>query len=459
MKTKYNIIVCILVTAVAALVSCSPVSKLRQPDLQDMPQTFAKGEADSTTIADLTKWQFYADTTLTSLIERALDRNRDVAIAAAHMRELEKLYGVDKLNYLPDLNANFGALRETNHYYGQAFKPDTEVSLKATLSWEADLWGGLSWKQKQSKEKFLGAAEEYRAMQMTIVSQVATAYINLVALDSELAVVRNAVETRAESLEKAKLRYEGGLTSEVVYQQALVEYSTAAAMIPNLENRITMAENALNILTGDFPGREILRHNVSLDLNLPERVPVGVPSMMLEKRPDIRAAEHNLKAAAAAVGVAYANRFPSFRISLTGGAENEQLAHLLESPFSYMLGNLAGTVFDWGKKKRAYEAKIEAYEQARLAYEQRVMSAFAEVDNAISAYRSALSAVERRTDLRDAASRYLQLANLQYRGGSLNYLDVLDAQRRYLDSEIALTNSVRDEYLALVMLYRALGGW
>lgn len=459
MMTKNKIIITAILSAIVVLVSCSPVNKLKKPVLQDMPRTFAKGEPDSTSIAELTRWQFFADTTLTSLIQRALEQNRDIAIAAARVRELEKLYGVDKLNYLPNISANFGALRETNHYYGQPFKPDTEVSLKATLSWEADLWGGLSWQQKQSKEKFLSAAEEYRAMQMTIVSQVATAYINLVALDAELAVVRNAVETRAESLEKAKLRYEGGLTSEVVYQQALVEYSTAAAMIPNLENRIALAENALNILTGDFPGRDIQRHNVSLDLNLPERVPVGVPSLMLEKRPDIHAAEHNLKAAAAAVGVAYSNRFPSFRISLTGGAENEQLAHLLESPFSYLLGNLAGTVFDWGKKKRAYQAKIEAYEQARLAYEKRVMSAFAEVDNAISAYHSALTAVERRTDLRDAASRYLQLANLQYRGGSLNYLDVLDAQRRYLDAEIALTNSVRDEYLALVMLYRALGGW
>ena len=244
-----------------------------------------------------------------------------------------------------------------------------------------------------------------------------------------------------------------------MYQQAQVEYATTAALIPSLERRIEVARNAITLLMGRFPadwldGMDI--HYFDEDLVL--EMPSGVPSALLERRPDLRAAEQRLRAALENCGVAYSNQFPKIRLSLTGGWENDDFAHLFASPFTYLLGNITGTIFDFGRNRRKYKATIAAYEQARLSYEQAVMAAFTEVADAAVTYRSAMSTVNSRRQLRDAAYKYVTLANKQYIGGTINYIDVLDAHRRYFDAQINYSNAVRDRYLAIAALYRALGG-
>ena len=196
----------------------------------------------------------------------------------------------------------------------------------------------------------------------------------------------------------------------------------------------------------------------ALDERLPDRVPVGLPSTLLERRPDIRAAEQQLKSALAACGVAYSNRFPRLRIAVTGGWENDEIADLFRSPFSYLLGNITGTIFDFGRNKRKYKASIAAYEQARYKYEQCVLNAFREVNDAVITYRKLRETAALRSSLRDVSLKYVELANVQYLAGTLNYIDVLDAQRRYFDARVSLSNAVRDEYFALVNLYKVLGG-
>ena len=209
---------------------------------------------------------------------------------------------------------------------------------------------------------------------------------------------------------------------------------------------------------GRFPGERFEGTLASLDEDLPARLPVGLPSKLLERRPDLRAGEQKLKAALASCGVAYSNQFPRLRIALTGGWENDQVAHLFESPFSYVLGNIVGTIFDFGRNRRKYKASIAAYEQARLAYERDVIAAFTEANDAAITYRSMQETAARRKELRDAALQYVDLANKQYFGGTINYIDVLDAHRRYFEAQISFSNAVRDEYLALAALYKALGG-
>ena len=172
----------------------------------------------------------------------------------------------------------------------------------------------------------------------------------------------------------------------------------------------------------------------------------------------MKASEARLQAAMAAVGVSYANRFPRLRIAITGGWENDDVVGLFKSPFSYVVGNIAGTILDFGRNKRKYQASIAAYDRARCAYEGAVLDAFRDVSDAAAALRAAASTVELRRDLRDATLEYLRLANIQYRAGTLNYIDVLDAQRRSFDAQIGLTNAVRDQYVALASLYKALGG-
>ncbi len=437
--------------------ACSGVKNLNKPSL-DLPAETVKGYTDSLSFSDLKWWEYYTDPTLRNLISLALENNRDMLKAAAKVEELRQLYGVEKLNYMPVVSGIVGGTRETNDYSGEAFKGDTELSVKGTVSWEADLWGALSYAKKKSGAQFLATVENMRSMQMTIVAEVATAYFRLVALENELNIVRMTLSTRREALEKAKLRFEGGFTSETVYQQAKVEYATTAAIVPNLEQQIEVAKNALSLLLGDFPGSIVDLTDISLDENLPERIPVGLPSTLLERRPDIRAAEQQLKATLASCGVAYSNQFPRIRIAVTGGWENDELSGLFKSPFSYLLGNITGTIFDFGRNKRKYKASIAAYEQARLSYEQCVLNAFREVNDAVVTYRKLQETADLRSTLRDAALKYVELANIQYLAGTLNYIDVLDAQRRYFEARISLSNAVRDEYLALVNLYKVLGG-
>lgn len=436
--------------------ACSGTKNLKAPEL-NIPGQFG-AYTDTISIADRPWRDFYPDTVLCGYIEHTLANNKDLLVAAARVDELGELYGVEKLNYLPDLSGVVGATRETNDYYGEAFKGSTEHSLKATLSWETDLWGRLGYLRKKALATYLGSAEEQRAMQITLVAQVATAYYNLVALKNELNIVRQTLLTREQALEKAKLRYEGGLTSEIVYQQSKVEYATAAALVPAIQQRITLAKNALNLLMGRLPETEVTVNPEALDTDPGTILPPGIPSALLERRPDVKAAELALEAALANCGVVYANRFPKFMISITGGWENNELKDFFRSPFSYLLGNITGTIFDFGRNKRKYKASIAAYEQARLKYEKSVLAAFSEVDGAITTFNELQNTTRLRTELRDAAAKYVDLANKQYFGGTINYIDVLDAHRRYFEARLSQSNAVRDEYLAMVALYKALGG-
>lgn len=209
---------------------------------------------------------------------------------------------------------------------------------------------------------------------------------------------------------------------------------------------------------GDYADRKVARTPMRTETTMADSLPVGIPSVLLRRRPDVQAAEQRLQAAMAAAGMAYADRFPRIVFRLTGGFENDDLAGLFRSPFSYVAGTLAAPVFGFGRKRAAYEAALAAYDEARALYEQKVLEVFKEAEDAVIAYRSARRAAGLKAELRDAARKYVELAHLQYRAGSINYIDVLDAQRRYFDAETGLSNALRDERLALVALYKALGG-
>lgn len=295
-------------------------------------------------------------------------------------------------------------------------------------------------------------------MRMTLVAEVATAYFRLLSLENELAIVRQTLNTREEALKLAKLRFEGGLTSETVYQQAMVEYSSTASLIPDLELRVTSMRNSLTSLMGEFPREALENRDVVIDTDFADRFPTGVPSELLKRRPDLRAAEQRLQAAMSDVGMSYADRFPSFRIGFTPGFENDGLKDFFKSPFTYTIAQITGSIFDFGRKKRKYEASIAAYDQSRYDYEKAVIQAFTEVNTSITAYNKYRENLKVKSNLRDAAAKYVQLAWLQYRGGTLNYIDVLDAQRRYFESQVGVNNALLNEHLALINLYKALGG-
>lgn len=438
--------------------SCSGVRQCQAPQLV-LPEETVTGihSADSATLADMDWWKFYSDSTLCLVIRKTLANNRDMLAAAANVEAARQAYLGSRADRLPSVGVLIHGEQETRDYSGK-FVRDPEFDLKASLSWEADLWGKFRWAKRGGQARWEASLEDARAMRITLIAEAASAYFSLVALDNELAIVRRTLINREEGVQKAKLRFEGGLTSELVYQQAQVEYSTTATLIPNLESRIRATQNALSLLMGEFPGAQIARGNFSLPMLDADSVPMGLPSTLLQRRPDLRAAEAELRAAMADVGVAWANRFPSLSFNLQGGFENDALSKFFASPFSFIGGSIAGPVLDFGRRKAKYKQALARYDQSRLAYEQSVLNAFRETDNAATAFRKLRQATVLKTESRNAARKYVDLATLQYRAGTINYIDVLDAQRRFFDAQIALSNALRDENLALVNLYKALGG-
>lgn len=451
-----RILIYMLLTGIIS-VSCSAVRTCKAPEL-NLPAEVVEGSSDSLTAADLEWWRFYGDTTLCRIIERTLAANKDLLAAAARVERMRQLYRIDKVNRLPDFSVGGLADYETNDYAGDTPSRDPEFGAKLTVGWEADLWGHLRWAKRRGGAEYLASVEDERAMRMTLVAEAASAYYRLVALDNELSIVRRTLITRGEGVYQAQLRFEGGLTSETVYQQAKVELATTASLIPDLERRIEVTENALSLLMGAYPDWRVRRGKMDSDIEMPENLPIGLPRELLQRRPDVRSSEQRLRSAMASAGMAYADRFPRLTFSLTGGWENDALKGFFRSPFSYVAGAIAAPVFGFGRKQAKYRASLAAYDEARLSYEKKVLEVFNEVNNAVVTYRKARETAALKANLRDAALKYVELAHLQYRGGSINYIDVLDAQRRYFDAQIGLSNAVRDEYLALVELYKSLGG-
>ncbi len=454
-----QIFVPIILVATILLAGCSGVKNLSRPDTA-MPEAYpiSMSVCDSASLADVDWWEFYTDSTLQRIMTITLDNNHDLLKAAARVEEMRQLYGVAKANMMPEIGGTIQSSYETNNYGGHGVTKDPEYDLKFPITWEVNLWGAMSWASRQGAANYKVSLEDYRAMRMALIAEVASTYFKLVALGNELSIVKQTLVTREQSLEQARIRFEGGLTSETVCQQAKVEYATTASLVPSLERQIETTRNALSMLMGEYPDSLLVHGTLTFDMNLPDKLPVGLPSQLLERRPDVRSAEARLQAAMANAGVSYANRFPNLRIGFTPGWENDELSGFFKSPFTYAVGSIVGPIFDFGKRKRRYKAAVAAYEQARIAYEKAVMTSFSETSTALNAYQHYREATRLRVELRDAAAKYVQLAHLQYRGGTLNYIDVLDAQRKYFDAQIGVSNSLRDEYLALVNIYKVLGG-
>ena len=412
------------------LTSCKVGKSYVRPDLH-LPDSLAQHQ-DSVSFGDQDWKDIYADSTLCSLIDRALEHNKDMLIAAARVKEMAAQKRISTAALLPDIKGKVTAERELENHGGDAFKKADTFEAQFLVSWELDLWGNLRWARSASIAEYLQSIEAQRALRMTIVAEVAQAYYELVALDTELDIVKQTLKAREEGVRLARIRFAGGLTSETSYRQAQVELARTATLVPELERKIS--------------------------LNFPETLPVGLPSTLLERRPDIRQAEQKLIAANAKVGVAYTNMFP--RLALTGGfgTESTSLSELLKSPYAVMEGALLTPIFGWGKNRAALKAKKAAYEAEVHSYEKAVLEAFKETRNAIVNFNKIKEVYELRANLERSAKSYMDLAQLQYINGVINYLDVLDAQRGYFDAQIGLSNAIRDELIAVVQLYKALGG-
>lgn len=457
MKINYkniNIIV-VLLLAVASFSSCKVGRSYSRPDLA-LPDSLANRQ-DSLSLADLKWWELHTDTVLLSLIDEALEYNKDVLIAASRIQEMAAKKRISTANLIPKLDGELTGGKKSTNDGGSNTKHTDTFSGKLLLSWEADLWGNLRWDRQASIAEYLQSVEAQRAIQLTIVSEVARAYYELIALDRELSILEQTMNDRKESVRLARIRFEGGITSEIPYQQAQVEMATTATLIPEQQRAIALKESDLAFLVGSFPKR-IERSNIlEFSYSLTE-LPYGLPSGLLERRPDLRGAEQKLMAANARVGVAYTNMFPRIRLTGKLGYESSELSSLLKSPFSLIEGTLLTPLFNMGKNRAAHKAQKAVYQQTVYEYEKVVLKAFKETENAIVNFNKQKEVHSLKAHLEKASKKYSDLAHLQYINGAINYLDVLDAQRRYLDAQIGLNNAIRDELLSVIQLYKVLGG-
>lgn len=437
-------------------VSCQLGKHYARPDLH-LPALLDSTATDTTSIADFRWWELYTDTTLQKLIRETLEHNKDMLTAAARLKEMAAQRRIAYADMFPQVNGRLYTDKEAENYGGDNYKSTPEYTAKFIASWELDLWGNLRWTKDKSMAQFVQAVENRRALQMTLVAQVAQAYFELVALDNELAIVKQTLSAREESVRLARLRFNGGLTSEAVYQQAQVELARTATLVPDLERSIALKENDINFLAGRYP-EKVERSHHPQDIRLPETLPAGLPSSLLERRPDVRAAEEALIAANADVGIAYTNLFPRITLTAHYGLESEEFKDFLHSPYHFLSANLLTPLFAMGKNRAALKAKKAAYEQAVHQYEKAVLSAFKDARNAMVEFNKVQDIYDSRLKLEQAARKSTSLTRTQYMNGYISYLDWLDAQRTYLDAQIALSNAVRDKQIAMVQLYKALGG-
>ena len=447
----------LIILSVLFLSSCKIGKEYTKLEI-DMPNTFVSYSQDSTCFADMKWWDIYDDTNLRKIIDYTLENNKDMKVAVAKVKEMAARKKINYADFFPQINANVYGQDEKLNYQGDFSKPhDIEYGVKANIGWELDLWGNLRWANDAAIAEYLSSVEGQRALMMSLVAEVAEIYFELIALDNELLIVKQTLKAREEGVRLAKIRFEGGLTSETSYQQAKLEYAKKATLVPDLEKKIAMKENEILALSGSFP-RRVIRTETQNNLILPDTIPVGLPSQLLERRPDVRKAEQKLIAANARVGVSYTNMFPRVALTSNLGFETDQFATLLSSPMFFISSNLLAPVFSFGKNKAKYKAQLAVYEQECYNYEKVVLSAFYDVMNALVEFDKMKEIYETRLLLEQSAKVTMDLAQLQYINGVIGYLDVLDAQRNYFDAQISLSNAYRDKQITMVKLYKALGG-
>lgn len=456
--TKIKYIIGFILLGSILLGSCKIGKSYQRPVMTDMPDTFETDGLQDGSIADIGWSTLYSDTILQQLIGQALDHNKDVLIATARIKEMIANKRISFANMLPEIGLDGLAQREYLNYGGDNKKFTPEIHADITFGWEVDIWGKLRWANEAGVAEYMQSVEAQKALRLTIISQVAQNYFELKALDRELEIVKQTLEARKEGVRFAKLRFEGGLTSEITYKQSIVELARTETLIPSLENEIKLKENDLSTLLGRFPG-EVLRSKTDIsEIPTPPNLPIDLPSTLLKRRPDVAEAEQRLIAANAEVGVALTSMFPSLKLTGRVGGENSELANFLKSPTWFAGSALTGPLFNFGKNKAGHNAAKAAYEQEIYSYEKTVQNVFKEVNNAINSFQKAKEVRVSREKLYESVQSYQNLSRLQYVNGIISYMDVLDAQRQLFDAEISLNDAILAELNSVVMLYKVLGG-
>jgi outer membrane protein, multidrug efflux system len=450
--------------AAALLAGCAVGPNYRRPDVPVPPDFRGRAvdaPASAQSVGDLAWWEIFQDETLHSLIRAALAENYDVRIAAARILDARTQVTIARSFQVPSVGATATAPYVRTTGERPPFQEKESFNPVGTLDlfWEIDLWGRLRRATEAARAELFASEDVQRFVITSLVSDVATAYFELRELDLELEIARRTVASREDSLRLVRLRQEGGVAALIDVRQAEVLLYTATETIPDLERRIEQTENVISLLLGRSPDAVPRGRPLVTQVALPA-VPAGVPSALLERRPDIRQAEDQLAAATARIGVAKADYFPRVLLTGSAGAGGVAINGSWFGPTGlFSIGpQITLPIFNWGRIRAGVGSAEARAQEALVRYQQTIQQAFREVSDALVEHRKrGESRVQQEllvTSLRDAA----RLASIRYRGGVTSYLEVLDTERQLFDAELALAQAQRDELAAIVRLYRALGG-
>jgi multidrug efflux system outer membrane protein len=454
-----------LLCAALVLSGCTMGPNYRRPTVA-VPPTYRGLAPDGTaltetaTLGDQKWWDIFQDEQLRTLIHTALQQNYDLRIAASRILEAKAQLGITRADQFPTASAGAGIadVRTAQSKFLPAFETSTgQVNLSA--AWELDFWGKFRRATEAARANLLASEWARQEVVSTLVANVAAAYFQLRALDLELEISKRTFDSRQESLRLTQILANGGATSLLDVRQAEQLVFTAGAEIPALEQQIEQQENFLSILLGQNPG-DITRGETLTEQRQPSQVPPGLPSSLLERRPDIRQAEEQLVAANAEIGVARAAYFPQIVLSGSGGFQSSALTNLFSGPAgAWSFGaSLAQPIFTGGRLRSGVRLAEAQQQTAALFYQQSIQGAFRSVSDALVAYRKTREFRAQQELLFQSAEDAARLSHMRYTGGATGYLEVLTNETNAFSAELGLAQARLNELLALVQLYQALGG-
>jgi multidrug efflux system outer membrane protein len=450
---------------VLALGGCAAGPDYERPEL-DVPQSYIQPVEQGESFANTPWWELFADEQLQELIRVALEENQDLGIAAARVEEFRAVLGVTRADQFPtvDITASGAQAEGSENVFPGNIPgvPNDKVEnyrLSADVFFELDLFGRLRRSTEAARAQLLATEEAQRSITISLVASVASTYMLLRDLDAQIGIARRTERTRADSLGIIQARFDKGTVPKLDVNQAEIELAVAQAAVAVAERAVTQTENALAILLGRNPGA-IPRGQTLEQQALPPAIPSGLPSELLQRRPDVLASEAQLAAQTARIGVAQAARWPS--LSLTGalGFESDDLSTLTDSGSDFWSGGVGilAPVFNAGRNRSRVEIEKARTEQALLAYEQTVQRAFREVEDALVAVRTYRAEHEARRRQVAAARSAATLSRARYDGGVTSYLEVLDTERSLFSAELTESQTLRFYINAIIELYKALGG-
>ena len=446
------------------LLSCAVGPRYHRPSVQT-PTAFrdvasdSQQQAQAASYADLPWWQVFQDPKLQELIRTAVKQNYDLQLATERINAARAQVAITRSSLFPQASAsaNFNGGKDSATQFRYNF-----LTLVGDAAFQLDLFGRLRRATEAARAELLATEDARQTVVLTLVSDLASSYFTLLQLDLQLQITRETVNTQTDSVKLTQLRLDRGVATKLDVLQAQQVLDTANAQIPDLERAIAQEENAISILLGDYP-HDVARGLPLVEQTLPPVVPPGLPSSIIERRPDIREAEQILIASNAEIGVAKAQFFPQIALTGSGGGSFGR-----SSAFSGLMASQVGIwsygaqvsqpVFTGGALRGNLRLAKSENQQALIAYRQAIQRAFGDVSDALIGYEKLHQVRLRQQDTVSDLEETVHISTLRYKGGTTTYLEVLDGQRSLYGAQLTLASARGDEYRSLVQLYKALGG-